>query len=239
MLPLLLMTSMVTSSPVAQGQDQRKPSKESVHPNHAVEAAPYQVITQSEGYYEARRYPESYWVCTNMTVDTSKDPLAALEDMDIFQVRESDEYKTKAPRHLMFMRLFGYLRGKNKGGVAVPMTTGGFTKHSIVTRDPQGHTELQERCFYLPKKYQAGSTQTAPTPLDPQVYIQERKELNVLVKEFPSWVFTAASWQKSHEKFLEELENKKVSDTTYYTRNSGYHWKPEAERHHDILIPEI
>jgi len=239
MFALLLLTSLVNSIPLAQ-QGVNDHPKGSVHQNHAVEQAEYQVIQGGAGSgYEKRHYPMAQWVCTNMTVDTAGDPLAGLEDMDIFEIRKSDRYKTKAPSSIMFSRLFSYLRGKNKGGVQLAMTRGGSIKHTIVKKDSQGDTEKQERCLYLAKKYQ-GASNPAPFPLDPEVYIQERKEQNVFVKEFPGWVFTAASWQQSHKEFLEELHNKEqVPDSIYYTRNSGYHWVAETERHHDVWIPEI
>merc|ERR1719158_983139 len=98
------------------------------------------------------------------------------------------------------------------------MTRGGFTKHTIQKGDKQGNIELQERCLYLEKKFQPGGTQSVPAPLDPEVYTRNMKELSVLVRKYPGWIFTAASWEHSHQRFLDEVGGKEKVPMALDTR---------------------
>merc|ERR1712098_229733 len=233
MLACLLLPVLVTCGPHTH---------QGVHSNHGREQAVFEVVEQ-QGDWETRRYPSATWVCTNMTVDTAGDPLAGLEHMDIFQIRDSNRYKTRVPSSLMFHRLYDYIGANNEGGVRIALTRGEFTKHTIQKTDKQGNIELQERCLYLEKKIQAGGTQSVPAPLDPEVYVRNMKELSVLVRKYPGWIFTAASWEHSHHRFLDEVDEvgvagkEKVSHTVFYTRRSGWHWIPEQDRYHEIWIP--
>jgi len=182
-----------------------------------------------------------------MTVDTAADPLAGLEKVDIFKIRESYRYRTKVPSTLTFWRLKKYIDGANAGNVQIAMTRGGYTMHNVVREDRQGDIEMQERCLYLPSKFQGPGFQEQPeagladtlAPTEEGVYLK-RQQLVVFVRKFPGWVFTASSWQRAHKTFSRELGLKEQFDpSVFYTRNSGYHWIPEEERTHEVWLPQL
>ena len=142
--------------------------------------------SESRSGYELRTYSPSAWACTNMTVDTAADPLAGMEGQDFTKLMKSKRYKKKVPTSQLFWRLFRYIGGMNEGFVKIEMTKGVTQSRRLQKKDKYGEVELMEMCFYLENKFQSslGGEEAVPAPMDPTVYIRNRQEMKVFVKQF-------------------------------------------------------
>ncbi|XP_068210756.1 heme-binding protein 1-like [Palaemon carinicauda] len=88
-----------------------------------------------------------------------------------------------------FWRLFKYFSGHNKEGTYVYMTAPVTTEYRVIEAANKEYT----MCFYLGEEFQSNP----PTPVDQDIFIQNRRELVVLTR-------TVGGYFGSEEHWLEE-----------------------------------
>ena len=93
----------------------------------------------------------------------------------------SDKKSDEMPSSKMFMRLFRYILGVNQNNEEIEMTRPVTSK--VI---PSKKTQIidEEMCFWLGTPYQS---KNAPNPIDKKVYIKERPEMVVYVKQFDGY----------------------------------------------------
>merc|ERR1719483_1698057 len=138
------------------------------------EKVPYKTIQAFEGY-EEREYPSVKWACTEETYESSRQPSG------------------------MFMKLFRYISGGNKGQAKIEMTTPVLSKMTIL----EDNMINKQKCFYLEQKFQ----DNPPQPINASVIIGLNKKMRVYVHTFGGYARTDDVWMKVAEDFSEVLAN--------------------------------
>merc|ERR1712106_172439 len=212
------------------------------------EELPYEVI-QKYGSYEKRKIFSAQYVCAHEKVDTATDPLAGLSFNgveDALEVMKSRRWQ-KLPSSRMFKELFKYISGVNDRAEEIDMTRPVTTLHHVKRRDKLGDVEIQEMCFYLPEKYQPSHTHEdekagpsprhadgkekagpsprhaasqAPQPLDDQVFITTRPEMEVYVRQFGGFMMSEEQWveqKKALQNDLMQAPSKPHHDNEFFT----------------------
>lgn len=110
-------------------------------------------VAQHSKGYEERLYPPSTWVTTRIK-HSNRDEVALLT----------------------FMKLFDYINEANVAKVKIPMTT----PISMLAEPASGPdcTQTFTLSFYIP----SALAKSPPTPLNPDVFVEQRPEVRVLVR---------------------------------------------------------
>jgi hypothetical protein len=182
------------------------------------EKVPYTTLKRFDGY-ELRQYPSVKWVCTEVTYkgEVVDEGPAAGGDWDIIkamqQMMSGSSWK-KRPENKMFMKLFRYISGVNKEQEEVAMTVPVLSRMRLLADNMVN----KQMCFYLEKKHQA----KPPTPVDPEVKIEQNKEFTVYVHTFGGYAMKDAVNIREAKKFAEVLRiaGEKVDTSLFYT--AGY-----------------
>merc|ERR1711936_910218 len=121
--------------------------------------------------------------------------------------------RKKKPQNRMFMKLFRYISGVNKERQEIEMTV-----PVLSTMTPMEGKMKKQMCFYLTKEAQ----KNPPQPEDPDVKIDQNKEMVVFVKQFGGYAMKDSVWAKEALKFGEELQDRadEVDFSKYLT--AGY-----------------
>merc|ERR1712128_86831 len=184
--------------------------------NGDYQQVPYETLQKLDGY-EERRYPSVKWACTEATydVDDEEDGDGSEEwsIMRMMQMMTNKKSWKKKPENQMFMKLFRYISGVNKERQEIEMTVPVLSKMT-----PMDGKMKKNMCFYLTKEAQ----KNPPQPEDPDVKIEENKEMVVFVKQFGGYAMRDAVWAKEAAKFAEELVDRadEVEFSPYIT--AGY-----------------
>jgi len=199
---------------------------------HVQEEMPY-TVEQDYGSYEKRSYPEVALACTQQGADLAGDPLANLEHVDFWKIMTSRRYQ-KTPDSIMFRKLFKYISGGNQEGVEIPMTAPVAVLSKTMKEDKYGDVVMLMMCFYLPSMYQPNhedflpshehparskrhDSVTPPKPLEgSQVFIYTRPQMEVYVRRFAGFAFTAKTWQAQKKILQEDLIGKNVNGKEYF-----------------------
>merc|ERR1712106_909544 len=133
--------------------------------------------------------------------------------MRMMQMMTNKKSWKKKPENQMFMKLFRYISGVNKERQEIEMTVPVLSKMT-----PMDGQMKKNMCFYLTKEAQ----KNPPQPEDPDVKIEENKEMVVFVKQFGGYAMRDAVWAKEAAKFAEELVDRadEVEFSPYIT--AGY-----------------
>lgn len=138
----------------------------------------YTVLNTGNGW-ESREVPGKVWVCTSQ------------------QRAASDAEVSSADQLAAFLRLFGYLNGRNSKDQNLPMGT----PVSIESRATgEGRGELSA-CFFLPQQIQADP----PTPTDPLVYLSHRPQTTIFTRRFGGFAATEGTWTSEAQGLREAL----------------------------------
>ncbi|KAI4902326.1 hypothetical protein NFI96_020008 [Prochilodus magdalenae] len=124
--------------------------------------------------YEVRTYQQTNWVSTTVT-GTEQDSALGTG----------------------FNRLFQYIRGNNEKKVKVEMTA----PVTCLINPGEGPTceSSFTVSFYVPEEHQAAP----PKPTDPEIFVEDRKELTVFVRTFGGF----ANTQNTREELLKLSES--------------------------------
>merc|ERR1712203_302529 len=116
-------------------------------------------------------------------------------------------------KNQMFMKLFRHISGVNKERQEIEMTV-----PVLSTMTPMEGKMKKQMCFYLTKEAQ----KNPPQPEDPDVKIDQNKEMVVFVKQFGGNAMKDSVWAKEALKFGEELQDRadEVDFSKYLT--AGY-----------------
>jgi len=186
--------------------------------NGDYQQVPYETIQKLDGY-EERRYPSVKWACTEATYDVEDAAEEKGNDSEewslvkMMQMMTNKKSWKKKPENQMFMKLFRYISGVNKERQEIEMTVPVL---SYMT--PMEGKMKKQMCFYLTKEAQ----KNPPQPEDPDVKIEQNKEMVVFVKQFGGYAMKDSVWAKEANKFAEELADRadEVEFSPYLT--AGY-----------------
>merc|ERR1711872_1036171 len=181
------------------------------------EKVPYTTLKQFDGY-EMRQYPSVKWACAELTYE--REDTEVEEDEAVATLKALQEYQSKKrdrknrPQTKMFMKLFRYISGVNKEQKEVAMTAPVLTSIKLL----EENQITKEMCFYIEKKHQANP----PTPVDPDVKIEQNKEFTVYVHTFGGYAMKDAVNIREARKFAKVLDNAgvEVDKSVFYT--AGY-----------------
>merc|ERR1712142_824327 len=162
--------------------------------NGDYQQVPYETIQKLDGF-EERRYPSVKWACTEATYD--------VEDAAEEKGNDSEEWSLVKMMQMM----------TNKERQEIEMTVPVL---SYMT--PMEGKMKKQMCFYLTKEAQ----KNPPQPEDPDVKIEQNKEMVVFVKQFGGYAMKDSVWAKEANKFAEELADRadEVEFSPYLT--DGY-----------------
>merc|ERR1712243_319511 len=172
--------------------------------NGDYQQVPYETIQKLDGY-EERRYPSVKWACTEATYDVEDAAEEKGNDSEewslvkMMQMMTNKKSWKKKPENQMFMKLFRYISGVNKERQEIEMTV-----PVLSTMTPMEGKMKKQMCFYLTKEAQ----KNPPQPEDPDVKIQQNKEMVVFVKQFGGYAMKDSVWAKEALKFGEELQDR-------------------------------
>lgn len=174
------------------------------------------VLNQGSGW-ESREVPGKVWACTGQEAGnngriTTSDQLAA------------------------FLRLFGYLNGKNSLDQKLPM---GKPVSIEVKTAADGSREVSA-CFSLPERIQADP----PTPTDPLVFLSQRPTLTIYTTRFGGFASDEDEWMREAQELKRVLTAEGIEtreDLQYWNaydppykfwrrRNEVWLVKPEEEQ---------
>jgi len=187
--------------------------------NGDYEQVPYTTIQKFDDY-EERVYPSVKWACTEMTYERSEEDNTEDEEGSEWNVikmaqemMNKKSWKTR-PSSKMFMKLFRYISGVNEQTEEIEMTVPVLTR-MVLLEDNKINKQM---CFYMNKKHQANP----PTPVDPDVKIEENKEMTVFVHTFGGYAMRDNVWIKEAQQFAQKLSIKadSIDFTQFYT--AGY-----------------
>merc|ERR1711872_652950 len=186
--------------------------------NGDYQQVPYETIQKLDGY-EERRYPSVKWACTETTYevqDADEEAGDSSEESNLVKMMQMMTNKKswkKKPGNQMFMKLFRYISGVNKERQEIDMTVPVLSKMT-----PMEGKMKKQMCFYLTKEAQ----KNPPQPEDPDVKIEQNKEMVVFVKQFGGYAMMDSVWDKEASKFAEELADRadEVEFSSYLT--AGY-----------------
>jgi len=152
MIYAVLVPSLLLGVAVVGGETQEaaNSSNPHLHDSEGLEAAPYTVVAQHEGF-EERQYPARRWATVS----------AAGEDMDGLM-------------DTMFLRLFRYISGQNQKGATVAMTTPVST---LVRPQEEGASASFTMAFLVPEAHQAEPPQAEGVAIEdrPQMTVFTRR----------------------------------------------------------------
>ena len=174
-----------------------------------VESVPYTII-DSNDYYEKRLYPPMTMACSEMVYniteeDGGEETDGKVSSMMIMYRRMTTQLLKKKPSRLMFMKLFRYISGLNKGVEEIPMTSPVL---SLVM--PLAKSRIHKQmCFYLGKRF---NTMQPPKPRNAEVEIITKEKFEVYVHTFGGYSLKDAHWVLESEKFKLRLNEEKVED---------------------------
>merc|ERR1719238_940621 len=161
--------------------------------NGDYQQVPYETLQKLDGY-EERRYPSVKWACTEATYDVEDDDEETGDDSEewnlvkMMQMMTNKKSWKKKPQNQMFMKLFRYISGVNKERQEIEMTV-----PVLSTMTPMEGKMKKQMCFYLTKEAQ----KNPPQPEDPDVKIDQNKEMVVFVKQFGGYAMKF--WNRRNE----------------------------------------
>jgi len=187
--------------------------------NGDYEQVPYTTIQKFDDY-EERIYPSVKWACTYMSYERNEeDPVE--EDggnqwsiIKMMQEMMSQKSWKNRPSSKMFMKLFRYISGVNQQSEEIEMTVPVLTR-MILMEDNMINKQM---CFYLNKKHQANP----PTPVDPDVKIEQNEEMTVFVHTFGGYAMSDQVNIDEAKIFADKLSSRadSIDFTKFYT--AGY-----------------
>merc|ERR1711942_283885 len=180
--------------------------------NGDYQQVPYETLQKLDGY-EERRYPSVKWACTEATYDDEGEDSEEMSLVKMMQMMTNKKSWKKKPENQMFMKLFRYISGVNKERQEIEMTV-----PVLSTMTPMEGKMKKQMCFYLTKEAQ----KNPPQPEDPDVKIDQNKEMVVFVKQFGGYAMKDSVWAKKALEFGEELQDRadEVDFSRYLT--AGY-----------------
>merc|ERR1712098_638932 len=170
--------------------------------NGDYQQVPYETIQKLDGY-EERRYPSVKWACTEATYDVEDATEEKGNDSEewslvkMMQMMTNKKSWKKKPENQMFMKLFRYISGVNKERQEIEMTVPVL---SYMT--PMEGKMKKQMCFYLTKEAQ----KNPPQPEDPDVKIEQNKEMVVFVKQFGGYAMKDSVCAKELADRADEVE---------------------------------
>jgi len=174
-----------------------------------VESIPYTIIS-SNNIYEKRLYPPVTMACSEMVYNITEEDGGEETDekmssmMNMYR-RMTTQLLRKKPSRLLFMKLFRYISGLNKGVEEIPMTSPVL---SLVM--PLAKRRIHKQmCFYLGKRF---STVEPPKPRNNEVQIITKDKFVVYVHTFGGYALKDANWIEESEKFKVWLGEEKGED---------------------------
>jgi len=187
--------------------------------NGDYEQVPYTTIQKFDDY-EERVYPSVKWACTEMTYERNEEDSGKEEGGDqwsivkMMQQMMSQKSWKNRPSSKMFMKLFRYISGVNQQSEEIEMTVPVLTR-MILMEDNMINKQM---CFYLNKKHQANP----PTPVDPDVKIEQNEEMTVFVHTFGGYAMSDQVNIDEAKIFADKLSSRadSIDFTKFYT--AGY-----------------
>jgi len=187
--------------------------------NGDYEQVPYTTIQKFDDY-EERMYPSVKWACTEMTYERNEEDPVEEEGgnqwsiIKMMQEMMSQKSWKNRPSSKMFMKLFRYISGVNQQSEEIEMTVPVLTR-MILMEDNMINKQM---CFYLNKKHQANP----PTPVDPDVKIEQNEEMTVFVHTFGGYAMRDKVWINEAQTFADKLSTRadSIDFSKFYT--AGY-----------------
>jgi len=187
--------------------------------NGDYEQAPYTIIQKFDDY-EERVYPSVKWACTQMTYERNEEDPVEKDGgnqwsiIKMMQEMMSQKSWKNRPSSKMFMKLFRYISGVNQQSEEIEMTVPVLTR-MILMEDNMINKQM---CFYLNKKHQANP----PTPVDPDVKIEQNEEMTVFVHTFGGYAMSDQVNIDEAKIFADKLSSRadSIDFTKFYT--AGY-----------------
>merc|ERR1712183_1201978 len=170
---------------------------------------PYETIQKFNGY-EERKYPSVKWACTEATYkmeeaeDEDGDGSDEWSIMKMMQMMTNKKSWKKKPENQMFMKLFRYIAWVNKERQEIEMTVPVLSR-MVPLEDGKMNKQM---CFYLTKEVQ----DNPPQPEDPDVKIEQKKEMVVFVKQFGGYAMEDSTWLKLAADFSEQLTEDRANE---------------------------
>jgi len=109
-----------------------------------------------------------------------------------------------------------------------PVTT------KVVESDEKTTVDM-DMCFWLGTPYQS---KEAPTPIDKKIYIQERPEMVVFVKEFGGFAMSHQDWEEKYDDLKNSLEDGVYEEKVWYHIGYDSPFTPGDQRRNEIWIPK-
>ncbi|KAG8183666.1 hypothetical protein JTE90_010140 [Oedothorax gibbosus] len=179
------------------------------------ECAPY-TVDETHPDYEIRSYPALTWVTT---------------------IEES--LSNRISQYNAFMRLFGYISGKNERALKINMTVPVRIKKT--TEDSKVTIEMH---FMVPSEL----ANDPPLPNDEKIHILKEEPSKFAVRTFSGYVWRQATWVEEAEKLANSLSDDDTVDKTQYyevgyddpatffdRRNEVWMRKKNSEESNDVL----
>jgi len=187
--------------------------------NGDYEQVPYTTIQKFDDY-EERMYPSVKWACTEMTYERNEEDPAEEEGgnqwsiIKMMQEMMSQKSWKNRPSSKMFMKLFRYISGVNQQSEEIEMTVPVLTRMILM----ENNMINKQMCFYLNKKHQANP----PTPVDPDVKIEQNEEMTVFVHTFGGYAMRDKVWINEAQTFADKLSTRadSIDFSKFYT--AGY-----------------
>lgn len=130
---------------------------------HELDCPKFKVVNKTDAY-ELREYPAATWVSTKL-------------ESRLLDIAEPT----------MFMRLFNYISGENKDAVKINMTCP--VRVRIIPGSAFGKTNFT-MSFFVPFEYQSKSSDGAPKPTNPDVFIDPAPATRVYVAQFSGFAIS-------------------------------------------------
>merc|ERR1712215_271490 len=179
--------------------------------NGDYQQVPYETVEKLNGY-EERKYPSVKWACTEATYQMEKDEDEGDDSeegniMKMMQWMTNKKSRKNKPQNKMFMKLFRYIAGVNKERLEIEMTV------PVLSSMEPGEDGMmkKEMCFYLTKEVQ----NNPPQPEDPDVKIEQKKEMVVFVKQFGGYAMRDSVWLKQAADFSDQLAEDRANEVDF------------------------
>ncbi len=170
-----------------------------------------------------------------------EDPFEVREYPSIVMATTKSEGAFEKSQNAPFQKLFDYISGKNESAEEISMTAPVLMKPEPVKIPMTAPVLMQDveksgwsMSFVLPAEY---TLESAPKPSDPEVYLEEKKNVKFAVIKF-NGLFRENNFKQNRQK-LEEWMKKQNLTANGPAMRAGYNppWTIPALRRNEILIP--
>jgi hypothetical protein len=140
----------------------------------------------------------------------------------------------QSPSNGLFMRLFGYISGRNTANKNIPMTAPVLTAYSMDSNPVGSNSKaLITMAFYVPRINQ----DETPKPSSEDVILNNMPEMTVAVARFGGFA-KFSDYARNRDRLIKALGNESISFDTINFSTAGYDapFKPFSRRNEVWLI---